>query len=361
MLGLAQREVREMAETVNKRSFGLDLVRAAAGVLVLSVHFFLNNGFYQTPAAGGTMLLACVVRMGCMTCVPLFLVLTGYTCVNREWSKGYYFKLLPVLLTYLGASAVCLAFRALVLQEAMSPLGMVRRVLDFSAAPYAWYIEMYIGLFLLSPFVNAAWKALSDKAKGALVATLFVMTALPGLTNHFGQILPEWWTVIYPLTYYVIGAWLRERPLKAKSWQLLLAWAALAAAMGAVGYFGAKGGVYSWLPEDNWGSWSLTLQAALLFSALVRVKTPPKPVRWLVERLAKLSLGMYLTSYVADQIVYPKLAAAVPAAHQRLWWMLPTVFMTVTISCLLAQAIQWLTAAVMRGLSRGRCLYQTKR
>lgn len=347
--------MREMSETVNKRDFGLDLVRAVAGVLVLSVHFFLNNEFYQTPVAGGTMLLACIVRMLCMTCVPLFLVLTGYTCIHREWSKGYYFKLLPVLLTYLGAATACLAFRALVLQEAMSPLGMVRRVLDFSAAPYAWYIEMYIGLFLLSPFVNAAWKALNDKAKGALTVTLVVMTALPGLANHWGQILPEWWVTVYPLTYYVLGAWLREHPLKRESWQLWLGWAIFAAAMGIKGYWTAHGGIYNWLPEDNWGSWSLTIQAALLFSALVRAKTPPRPVKWLVERVAKLSLGMYLVSYIADQLVYPKLIAAVPAAHQRLWWMPLTVLATVTISCLLAQVIQWVVGAVMKGLSRGRC------
>lgn len=349
-----------MSETGNKRDFGLDLVRAAAGVLVLSVHFFLNNEFYQTPVVGGTMLLACMVRMLCMTCVPLFLVLTGYTCIHREWSKGYYFKLLPVLLTYLGAAAACLAFRVLVLQEAMSPLGMVRRVLDFSAAPYAWYIEMYIGLFLLSPFVNAAWRALNDKAKGALVLTLFAMTALPGLANHWGQILPEWWVTVYPLTYYVLGAWLREHPLKAKSWQLLLGWAALAALMGAAGYFTAKGGPYNWMPEDNWGSWSLTLQAALLFSALVKVKSAPKPLAWLVERVAKLSLGMYLVSYIADQLVYPRLIAAVPAAHQRLWWMPLTVLATVTLSCLMAQVIQWLVGAVMKGISRARCPHRAK-
>lgn len=344
-----------MSETVNKRDFGLDLVRAAAGVLVLSVHFFLNNGFYQTPVAGKTMLLACMVRALCMTCVPLFLVLTGYTCIGREWSRGYYRKLLPVVLTYLGAGVVCLAFRVAVLHEAISPLGMVRRMLDFSAAPYAWYIEMYIGLFLLSPFVNAAWKAMSDKAKRALALSLAVMTALPSLLNQMGgQIVPDWWVSVYPLTYYVLGAWLREHPLKAKGWQLWLGWFALAALMGVKGYFIAKGGNYLWLPEDEWGSWILTLQAALLFSALARAKSAPKPLAWLVERVAKLSLGMYLASYVADQLVYPKLIAMVPAAHQRLWWMPLTVIATVTLSCLMAQVIHWVTTAVMKGLRRAR-------
>lgn len=341
-----------MEQTIGRRQFGLDLVRATAGVLVLSVHFFLNNEFYQTPAAGKTMLLACMVRMLCMTCVPLFLVLTGYTCIRREWSPGYYRKLLPVLLTYLIAGAVCLAFRTAVLHEAISPLGMVRRMLDFSAAPYAWYIEMYIGLFLLSPFFNAAWWNLSDRGRGALVLTLLVMTALPELTNQVGQILPEWWVTIYPLTYYALGAWLRERPLRAKSWQLLLGWAALAALVGLKGFGNAAGGPYSWMPEDNWGSWSLTLQAGLLFSALVQVNSAPRPLKWLVERVATLSLGMYLVSYVADRLVYPRLIAAVPAAHQRLWWMPLTVLATVTLSCLMAQVIQWLVQAVMNRIDQ---------
>lgn len=343
-----------MERTADKRSFGLDLARATAGVLVLSVHFFLNNEFYQTPVVGGTMLAACVARMLCMTCVPLFLVLTGYTCIHREWSKGYYRKLYPILLTYLGASGVCLVFRVAVLKEALAPLGMVRRVLDFSAAPYAWYIEMYIGLFLLSPFLNAAWRALDDRAKRALLLTLVALTALPGMVNQWAQVLPQWWTAIYPLTYYALGAWLRERPWKAKGWQLLLGWLALAALTGVKGYLTAQGGPYNWMAEDNWGSWSLTLQAALLFSALVKVKTFPKPLKWLVERVAALSLGMYLVSYVADRLVYPRLIAAVPAAHRRLWWMLPTVLATVTLSCLLAQLIHWLTAAILRGAERLR-------
>ena len=127
-----------METQTKQRDFGLDLARASAGVLTLSVHFFLNSGFYEAPAAGKTMLAACVVRMLCMTCVPLFLLITGYTCVGRRWSKGYYRKLLPVLSTYVLAGAACLAFRALWQGERFGAREAVRQFTTYSAAPYGW-------------------------------------------------------------------------------------------------------------------------------------------------------------------------------------------------------------------------------
>ena len=33
----------------------------------------------------------------------------------------------------------------------------------FADNGYTWYIEMYLGLFLLFPFLNGAWDALSTK------------------------------------------------------------------------------------------------------------------------------------------------------------------------------------------------------
>ena len=338
-----------MEHTDKQRDFGLDLARAVAGVLTLSVHFFLNNGFYDTPAAGKTMLAACMVRMLCMTCVPLFLLLTGYTCINRKWSKGYYRKLLPVLFTYVLAGAACLAFRCVWQGEVFAWKGIVRQFTVYAAAPYAWYIEMYIGLFLLSPFLNAAWYVLEDSGKKALVLTLVGLTALPGLVNQVGTLLPTWWVGIYPLTYYAIGAWLREYPLRFKGWQLLLCWLGLAAVMGAKGYFAAAGENYVWMPEDQWGSLALTLESVCLFSCLKRVKGEgvPAALRWCVARVAKLALPMYLVSYIADQIVYPVLNKAVLQAQLRLFWMPLVVPVVVVCSLVLAQMVDWAAQALM--------------
>ena len=339
-----------METSKKRRDFGLDVVRAAAGTLTLSVHFFLNNGFYEAPVAGIAMLAACMVRMLCMTCVPLFLLLTGYTCIGRRWSRGYYRKLLPILLVYALSGAACVGFRVLWLGERFSLREVARMFTTYTAAPYGWYIEMYVGLFLLSPFFNAAWHALDRRAQKALTLSLIGLTALPSLVNQLGALLPAWWMGIYPLTYYAVGAWLREHPFTLRRWQLLLGWLGLAAVAGAKGCLTARGGAYAWMPEDQWGSLVLTLEAACLFSCLVRVREDglPAPARWCVERVAKLALPMYLVSYIADQIVYPVLAQAVPEAHRRLFAMPVVVPVVVLCSLLLAQPIDWAAGALMK-------------
>lgn len=208
---------------------------------------------------------------------------------------------------------------------------------------------MYIGLFLLSPFFNAAWHSLNETGKKALVLTLAGLTALPTLVNQWVRILPEWWMEIYPLTFYAVGAWLREHPIRMRGWKLLLCWLGTAAAVGVKGYLTADGGAYVWMMEDHWKSYALLAQAVFLFSWLTKCggEKAPAPVRWCVKRVSKLSLGMYLVSYIADQLVYPRLNLAVPEAHRRILWMPAAVLATVLCSLALAQPIDWAVERLM--------------
>lgn len=337
-----------------KYSFGLDLTRCAAVILVLAVHFFLNNGFYSEPFSGAGMAVSAVFRMAFMTCVPLFMVLSGYLCIDRRWSRGYLRGLLPVVLTYLLAAAVCLLFRMLYMRQAFSLGGLVKSVLNFSAAPYGWYVEMYIGLFLLMPFVNAAWHSLEERGKRALVVVLVTLTVLPTFVNQMGQILPDWWTGIYPLTYYVMGARLRERPLRCGTGWLLMGWLGLSVLMG-VGQFAYQnlampGAAFQVAAGNYWGSLVTLMETVCLFSLLSRVKENrcPGGVRRIIARVARLSLPIYLMSYITDQIIYPPLCAAVPTAAGRLVYLPLMVAASLALSGAMAQCVDWTVKALMR-------------
>ena len=159
-----------------KRDLNLDLIRAAAVTMVVAVHFFLNCGFYETPLTGFRMVAATAVRTLLMVCVPLFLLLTGYLRAGKAWSPGYYRGLGRILLTYLLCSLICLAFRTVYLREALSAMDYLRGILHFSGAPYGWYVEMFVGLYLLSPFLNAMWSALDERAKTALLLACYLVS-----------------------------------------------------------------------------------------------------------------------------------------------------------------------------------------
>lgn len=349
-----------MMKMEKQRCYGIDLARAVAITFVLSVHSFLYNGYYDEPLQGIGMAVGTILRMALISAVPLFLILTGYLCVSRRWSAGYYRKLLPVLLTYLLASAACLAFKVLWMGEEISVLGMARRVLDFSAAPYGWYVEMYIGLFLLMPFLNAAWNALEERGKKALLITLIAMTALPALVNLYYQIVPDWWTEIYPLTYYVLGAWLREHPVTARRRWLLAGWIASAAAAGLVQYavqqrFFPGQPFYS--GNYNYRASLLTLaQTVCLFSCLRQFdgSRTPAPVHWCVDRVARLTLPIHLLSYIADMLIYPVLCAAVPTVSARMICLPLAAGVNLAVSGLAAWVVDRVVNAVIKRIPSGK-------
>lgn len=332
-----------------KRDTSLDLIRAVAGLLVVCVHFFLNICYYYAPLEGGWMLVMSVLRMACMVCVPLFLLLTGYLCCEKKLSWRYYLGLARVLLTYLLASAVGILFRWLWLGEPMSVKTALRMVLDFSGAATGWYIEMYIGLFLLIPFLNMLWQgAQNEKNRRWLVLTLVALTVLPGLTNQLHRILPQWWNDLYPLCYYFIGAYLRAYQPKVRWWAALLGFGG-AAVLGGVAVFGMyHGQLFQSGLFTEWAGPTVLVSACCLFLLLRQVPCENWPgwLTWLTKKGAELSLGIYLVGWCFDNVYARMLWKVEPTVVGRLkWWvvLIPAVYLS---SALVAQALEWLRQAI---------------
>lgn len=78
-------------------------------------------------------------------------MLTGYLNANKAPSRKYYKGCIRVLFAYLLFSFITILFRKYYLSEDLSWTQWILKILDYSAIPYAWYIEMWIGLFLLTP------------------------------------------------------------------------------------------------------------------------------------------------------------------------------------------------------------------
>lgn len=340
---------------IKKREFGPDLVRAVAVSFVLAVHFFLYTGFYDIPLQGFFMYAAASLRMSMMVCVPMFLMLSGYLCVNKTWSLKYYRGLASTLILYVLACLCCLCFRCFYLNENITPINWLWRTLAFTAAPYSWYVEMYIGLFLLIPFFNAAWNNIGDRAKLALIFSLIILSSLPNVLNLPRQWLPDFWLDLYPLCYYALGAWFREHPVKTNKLLLFFGWGIASLLSGLFHYYYFDGGVFGWSPSSNRGSFIVLIETVLLFETLMNVKGDklPVPVKWCVNRLAKLSFPVYLLSYIGDAVMYPILCEHVPIFGLRIIWLIPCLIANLLLSCVMAQILEWICSALLKLIPEG--------
>ena len=131
----------------------LDLIRVLAGLFVCGVHFFLYTGFYSEKIVDGNMYLPVLVRVFMGMCVPMFLVLSGYLMNSKTPCKSYYRGIVKTLVVYVLAGICGLLYEAFYLKSQVTILSGFLRIFDFSSAKYAWYVEMYIGLFCLFHFL----------------------------------------------------------------------------------------------------------------------------------------------------------------------------------------------------------------
>ena len=302
----------------------MDVIRCIALLFVVSTHFFFHMGFGSKFFIGEKMLFITIMRDFTVSCVPLFLMLTGYLMCKKRLSKSYYKGIVKTYSIYVLACIAYLVYRLIVEGESFTLGRLVSGILDFSILGYAWYLEMYLGLFLLIPFLNIIYDHLdSQQKKKWLIVTCLILTALPHVLNihnfvvegwwlnpripaDYQQILPDSWIFMSPVTYYFIGCYLREYPLKMNKITNIGCLVLSIVAMGSYDYFRSKDYVHTpGLWQDN-ASLFCVITSVFLFNLLANCKFEklPKCFHHILRGLSNLCFGAYLVSCIFDEIVY---------------------------------------------------------
>lgn len=250
-----------------KREAGLDLIRVVGVLFVVSIHHFLYNGFYSKIQTGWLMWAADSFRWLFFCCNGLFMMLTGYLKSPKPFTKGYYKSLIPLLVSYVLCCAIIFPLQHLLLTEKLPFSEWMNKLFGFGN--YAWYVEMYIGLILFSPLINLGLGQIkSEKGLCAIAVILFCMTALPGVTPI--NFVPDYWTSLYPVTYYVLGAVIRRLQPRVKPRQGLGGAMAVCMILGLISILTADKGFSTGYTQGYGGFWP-TLTALLVFLGLYRV------------------------------------------------------------------------------------------
>ena len=283
-----------------KRESGLDLLRCFATFLVVLGHSYLSNGYTITPQVGVSMWLAGSFQLMGRCSVGIFLMLTGYLQGRKTDWKSCYRSLPVVLMSYAIAAAICIPIRHYVFGDVQSITTWAQRFFGYSGAYYGWYVEVYVGLTLLTPFLNVALNHSSNKRLLGFAAVLLFLSSLPGLTRW--TIVPGFFVNLYPISYYVLGVIVRRVQPKIKPIFGLLAALASALLMGAVTVLSTDG-YFAQAMTWSFGDLGMVIVSVGLFIGLYRIKLP----QWLGRVFAFLAsgcFGAYLLSHLLDATCY---------------------------------------------------------
>lgn len=316
-------------QVTNKRETGPDIVRFLAILFVVSVHFFLNTKFYETPIAGKSMYLQVFLQAIFMSCIPLFLMLTGYFNTKVDLSWKFFKKLLPILGVYAFYSILSIIYRRYHLGEVKGIKDWIIDILTFRADAYSWYVNMYIGLFLMSPFLNIIFNNLKSKRERQILLVVFLfISAVPNFLNgRFLNIMyfPTYWADFYPVGYYFVGSYIREyKPKIKKSYALGVLFLILLFETFFECYV-PKGSVYITY-MGPFGSLMRLVVAFFIFIIFYDVQIRNKILKGVITAGSMLSFDIYLASYISDKIVYEYVDKYIFTAQNRIvLWIIPIV------------------------------------
>jgi surface polysaccharide O-acyltransferase-like enzyme len=231
------------------------------------------------------------------------------------------------------------------LGEKMGMMDWLTRFVTFGN--YAWYVEMYIGLFLLSPFLNIILEKLeTGKQYLWLLGTMLFMTALPSVTTI--NLIPDYWTALYPFTMYVIGAGIRRFRPKVPVWLAALGVVATVCLLGLISLLSTDKKFSDGFTQGYGGFW-VTLTGTLVFLSLYRLELKGKAAD-LVKWMAGGCFEGFLLSRLFDVWAY----SAMPASWRKpdKYWLL---FLAVTVpifiaSILLGKLTHWVSEWLMNRL-----------
>lgn len=297
-----------------------------------------------------------------MTCVPIFIVLSGFLLCHKKVSGDYYRRIVKIYITYLLAGALCILFERFVNHKNYGLSSLVLMLLSFEDNMYFWYINMYLGLFLLIPFLNGMYHSIEKQAhKKILIFSLLLMTALPAVVNShqithlswwlnptssqtYHQLIPDWWTGMYPISYYILGCYLREYPLKYSQPRKLLMLAVTLLAAGTYNLYRSYSALFLWSSWSHHESIFTVILTVLVFSLIQSMdleRIGPRTAG-MFQKISRLSLAAYLLSYIPDHYFYPMLLEYQPSPARLLLYFPMMVPLVLVCSLVLAALVDWL-------------------
>lgn len=289
--------------TQGKRDANLDLLRITSMLLIILLHSIDHSGVLEQAELSSPAMYAYVrfTYAATQVCVNCYVMLSGYYLVNST------FRLQKLASLWMETAFYAFVLKLLFIvtgQESFSALSLIGCFFPIVTGRY-WFITIYVGLYLVSPFLNKLIHAM-DKNEHTLLniclAGLFSLwsslhPAIAGMNSGGG------WGLAWFVVLYLLAAWFRlyyrpaYRPLRYFCVFLAIPciMAAFQTALRGGTNIPAKETILAIL--GNWfryDSLPVYLMTLALFAAFLNVRIKEGRCAAAICKIAPLTLGVYL-------------------------------------------------------------------
>lgn len=310
----------KLTKKIDNRELGIDIIKALAITFVIGVHFFLNTKFYTTNLTNLNLFMQTFIQQIFLSCIPLFLISTGYLNSNTKIDLNYFKKIIPIMIIYLLYSVPALIYRSNIGEINYDIKLWIEQILLFKGHRYSWYINLYFGLYLLIPFFNRMYNSLDTKKdKLILISILLFLTTINGTPNY--------WAKLYPLTYFYIGKFIKEFKPNIQTSKGFLCFIMIVLIETSLEFLVASNGRYVHYFND-YSSLFRAMQSTIIFLILYNKTIKNHLLKNIISKLSVSTLDIYLASFLGDRLLYKPLKT-LSLPQEKLFVYMPIMILSV--------------------------------
>ena len=184
-----------------QRQSNIELLRILSMVMIVFLHIMNHGGLLDTVVYGTVNYYAFwMIEVLSYVSVNVYVLISGYFLITQKFSLK---KLLTILIEVLFYSML---FFTIFVISGRVPFSLKGLALAIVPVKEYWFTRIYIGLYILFPFLNMALLKLSKTVWRALLITLLLL---------FSLIIPSTALsvsgngIVWFVTLYVIAAYIR--------------------------------------------------------------------------------------------------------------------------------------------------------
>lgn len=336
-----------------KRDSNLDLLRIISMLLIIFLHSIDHSGVLEQASVhgGGTYVYVQFAYALCQVCVNCYVMLSGYYLVNSEFHIQ---KPVALWMDVVFYSVVLRMLFMITGQHAFSVASLLSCFVPVLTGRY-WFITIYIGLYLIFPFLNKLIHAMNKKEHTLLNICLFVLFSLSisiypsfaGMNSGGG------WGLAWFVVLYLLAAWFRLYYTPKHNPVVLLAVFFGLPILMSVGQVCANAtgiGVFqsiisNWYRYDSAPVYFMTVA---LFTAFLNIHIKSGRMGRLISCVAPLTLGVYLIHAHADVSPWLWETLNLPRYMDKAW------FPLLQLGCVIAIFLVCIAVDALRKATAGR-------
>lgn len=288
-------------KSTDKRNMGLEYLRICSMLMIILLHAIDHSGLLKTIVLGSPLyyyeqFLYALVQV----CVNCFVLISGYFLINSKFKPE---KLVSLWIEVVFYSLIIKIIMMIFGEIPFSIFSLVSCFVPVLTGRY-WFVTIYFGMYLLSPFINSAIKAMNQKQHGSLLILLFVLfSVMISIYPSFkGMNSGNGWGLTWFIVLYFIAAYIRRYHIPNGRWKKhLLVFFLCPVLMLIMLWFAQRLGIniFVVMVENFWryDSFPVLIASMALFLAFLNRNNTfikSERIQRLVIGLSKTTFGVYL-------------------------------------------------------------------